>query len=295
MKFSEMPYTRPDKDEILARTAEATARLRAAKTFEEAEAVYLEADRYSGEIATLATLAGIRHSIDTRDAFYEAESDWWDETSPLLAEGSNAFQQALFESPFRPRFEEKYGDVIFKNIEQALRAFSPEIIPEMQKENSLVTEYNKLIASAQIEFEGGTYTVAQMGPIQQDPDDRRRLAAWRAVGNWFLSKGGELDRLYDELTALRDGMGKKLGYGGYTPLGYYRMTRTSYGREEIEAFRLAVRKYLVPVADRIRREQAKRLGVSYPMSYADQSLMFRSGNPVPVGTADDIVAQAKKF
>ena len=295
MKFTEMPYTRPDKDEVLARIAEYTEKLRAAQTFEEAEAVYLEADRGTARISTLSTLASIRHSIDTRDPFYEAESDWWDETGPLLAEGSNAFEQALYESPWRPRFEEKYGDVVFRNIEQSLRSFSPEIVPELQKENALVTEYNKLIASAQIEFEGGTYTVAQMGPIQQDPDDARRLAAWKAVGSWFLSKGDELDRLYDELTALRDSMGKKLGYGGYTPLGYYRMTRTSYGREEIEAFRLAVQKYVVPVADRIRREQAKRLGVSYPMSYADQALMFRSGNPVPAGTADDIIAHAKTF
>ena len=295
MKFSEMPYVRPDKDEILARTAEATARLRAAQSFAEAEAVYLEADRYSGEIATLATLVSIRHSIDTRDTFYEAESDWWDETAPLLTEGTNAFQQALYESPWRPQFEEKYGDVVFRNIEQELRAFSPEIIPELQKENALVTEYNKLIASAQIEFEGSTYTVAQMGPIQQDPDDSRRLAAWQAVGSWFASRGEELDRLYDELTSLRDAMGRKLGYGGYTPLGYYRMTRTSYGREEIEAFRRAVQKHLVPVADRIRREQARRLGAAYPMSYADQALMFRSGNPVPVGSADDILAHARRF
>jgi len=295
MKFTEMPYSRPDKDEVLKKVADATKALREADSFEAAEAVYLEGDRYSGEIMTLATLVEIRHSIDTRDEFYEAESDWWDETMPILSEGMNEYQKALFESPFRPQFEEKYGSVVFKNIEQSLKSFSPELIPELQKENALVTEYNKLIASAQIEFEGKTYTVAQMGPIQQDPDDSRRLAAWNAVGAWFASKAPELDRLYDELVKLRDSMGRKLGYDGYTRLGYYRMTRTSYGRDEIEKFRLAVQKYLVPVADKIRRAQAQRLGVPYPMSYADQSLMFRSGNPVPIGTADDIMAQAKRF
>ena len=295
MKFSEMPYARPDKDEILQRLADLTARLRAAGSFAEAEGVYLEADRFNGGIMTLSTLAEIRHSIDTRDEFYSGESDWWDETGPLLAEGSNALQRAMYESPFRPQLEEKYGSVIFKNIELELKSFSPEIIPEMQKENALVTEYDKLIASAQIEFEGETYTVAQMGPLQQDPDDARRLAAWNAVGGWFASKAGELDRIYDELTALRTSMGKKLGFGGYTGLGYCRMMRNCYGAEEIGSFRKAVQKYLVPVADRIRRAQAERLGVAYPMSYADMSLMFRSGNPKPQGTADDVVAQGKKF
>lgn len=295
MKFSEMPYSRPHKDEVLKAIAGYTEKLKAAQSFEEAEKVYLDYDKYGSEIMTLATLVNIRHSIDTRDEFYSAESDWWDETTPLLGEGTNAFQRALFESPFRPQLEEKYGSVVFKNIELSLKSFSPEIIPELQKENALVTEYDKLIASAQIEFEGNTYTVAQMGPLNQDPDDTRRLAAWRATGGWFMSRADELDRLYDELVSLRDGMGRKLGYDGYTELGYCRMSRNCYGKDDIEKFRAAVRKYLVPVADKIHRAQAERLGVPYPMSYADQALMFRSGNPKPVGTAEDIVAQGKKF
>ena len=54
-------------------------------------------------------------------------------------------------------------------------------------------------------------------------------------------------------------------------------------------------KYLVPVADRIYKEQAKRLGKQYPMSFADNALEFRSGNPRPQGTPDDILAHGKKF
>ena len=295
MKFSEMPYSRPDKDEVIARLTGLAAQLKAADSFEAADAAFLAHDTEMSCVSTLANLVHIRHSIDTRDEFYSAESDWWDETLPLLQEGENAFQQALFESPFRPQFEAKYGDVVFKNIELELKSFSPEIIPDMQKENALVTEYDKLIASAQIPFEDGVYTVAQMGPFNQDPDDARRLAAWKATGSWFMDHADELDRLYDELAFVRDAMGRKLGYDGYTELGYYRMQRNCYGKDDIEKFRAAVRKYLVPVADRIRRAQAERLGVPYPMSYADAALMFRSGNPKPAGSSDDIVAQGRKF
>ena len=71
-------------------------------------------------------------------------------------------------------------------------------------------------------------------------------------------------------------MGKKLGYEGFTTLGYYRMGRNCYGREDVEHFRDAVRKYLVPVADGIYRAQAKRLGKDYPMSFADTTLMAES-------------------
>ena len=86
-----------------------------------------------------------------------------------------------------------------------------------------------------------------------------------------------------------------MGYENYLELGYYRMGRNCYTKEDVEKFRAAVVKYLVPVADRIYKEQAKRLGKQYPMSFADNALEFRSGNPRPQGTPDDILAQGKKF
>ncbi len=82
---------------------------------------------------------------------------------------------------------------------------------------------------------------------------------------------------------------------GYTTLGYYRMGRNCYTKADVEKFRAAVVKYLVPVADQVYREQAKRLGKQYPMSFADNALEFRSGNPRPVGTSDEILAQGMKF
>ena len=90
-------------------------------------------------------------------------------------------------------------------------------------------------------------------------------------------------------------MGKKMGYEGYTTLGYYRMGRNCYTKEDVEKFRAAVVEHLVPVADSIYRRQAQRLGKEYPMSYADNALEFRSGNPKPQGVPEDILDQGMKF
>ena len=165
----------------------------------------------------------------------------------------------------------------------------------MQKENELVTEYGKLIASAQIPFEGGVYTISQLSPFKTCADDAKRLAAWKAEGKWYKEHQDRLDAIYDELVHLRDTMGRKLGYDGYTQLGYYRMGRNCYTKADVEQFRAAVQKYLVPIAGSIKREQAKRLGAEYPLSFADSALEFRSGNPRPQGSADDILEQGRKF
>ena len=295
MKFSEMPYERPSLEAVKSQLSGLTARLKAAESYAEAKAVFLEKEEAGRHVETLATLAQVRNTIDTRDQFYDGEVNFWNAAMPELEEYEQAWKLAMLESPFRKDFEAEYGGLMFLNTEIALKTFSPDIVPQLQKENDLTQEYVKLLAAAKIPFEGGEYTLSQMTPFTTDADDARRLAAWKAVGRWFKDSQPELDRIYDQLTHLRDEMGRKLGYDGYTQLGYYRMGRNCYTKEDVERFRAAVRKYLVPLADRVFREQARRIGVEYPLSYADNALKFRSGNPRPVGTADDIIAQGRTF
>ena len=295
MKFSEMPYHRPDLDEIKAQFAAVTQRFATAPDYAAAKAAFLEEQTLNKHVDTLANLASIRNTIDTRDEFYDGEMNFWNAATPRIQECQNAWSAALLASPYRKQLGEEYGELMFLNAEIAQKAFSPEILDEMAQENDLSTQYGKLIASAQIPFEGGVYTLSQLSPFKNDPDDARRLAAWKAEGAWYKEHQAEFDSIYDKMVHLRDTMGKKLGYGGYTTLGYYRMGRNCYTKTDVEKFRAAVVKYLVPVADSIYREQAKRLGKQYPMNAADNALMFRSGNPKPCGDADAIVAQGKKF
>ena len=295
MKFSEMPYERPDLDKVKRELGDLTGRLKAAESYEEARAVFLEKEAAERHVDTLATLASIRNSIDTRDEFYDGEMNFWNAAGPELEEYIKAWTAAMLASPFRKDFAAEYGDLMFVNAEIELKTFAPEIVPQLQRENDLTQEYQKLIASAQIPFEGQSYTLSQLTPFKSDPDDARRLAAWKAEGQWYKDNQTRLDDIYDRLVRLRDAMGKKLGYEGYTALGYYRMGRNCYTKEDVEKFRSAVVQYLVPVADSIYKAQARRLGKEYPMSFADNALEFRSGNPRPVGTAEDILAQGRKF
>ena len=295
MKFSQMVYERPDFESIKLQLTALTERLAGAKFYEEAKAAFLEKDTLEKHLETLMTLAHIRHTINTEDEFYDGEMKVLNDAGPVLTEYLQKWNDVLLESAFRPEFEKEYGTLMFVNAEMEKKTFSPEIIPLLQEENELKTNYEKLLASAQIPFEENVYTISQITPFKNDADDERRLAAWKAEGQWYKDNQKELDDLYDKLVHVRDAMGKKLGYDGYTELGYYRMQRNCYDKQDVEKFREAVVKYLVPVATEIYKEQAKRLGKEFPMSFADCALEFRSGNPKPYGTPDEILAQGKKF
>ena len=73
MKFSEMPYKRPDPETVIAESKAETERLKDARNYEEARAVFLEREERSKAVGTTASLAYVRQSIDTRDEFYSKE------------------------------------------------------------------------------------------------------------------------------------------------------------------------------------------------------------------------------
>lgn len=295
MDFKKLEYKRPDLDTVKKMYETYIEKLKEAKSFEEAKQVCIDFDAEGKHVDTQATIASIRHSIDTRDEFYEKEEEFWNSAEPELAEYGLRWTEALLDSPFRNELAKEFGEIIFTNAEIAKKSFSPEIIGESKEVNELVTKYEKLLATIKIPFEGKEYTMSQFTPFKTDPDDDKRLLAWKAEGKVLKDNQAEMDELYDSLVKLRDAMGHKMGYEGYTSLGYYRMKRNCYDKNDVKVFRDAVIKYLVPVVERIYKEQAKRLGKEYPMSYADNALEFRSGNPKPQGTPDDILAEGKKF
>jgi len=295
MKFSEMKYQRPDVEAVKEALKKSIEALKNAQTYEEAKKVFLEVEENNDHFETMMTLTSIRHSINTKDEFYDEEQKFFNRVVPELMEYLQQYNLAMLESKFRPDFAKEYGDLMFINTELSLKTFSPEIIAQLQQENQVADDYESLLASAQISFEGKTFTLAQLEPLKHDPDDARRLAAWKAEGQWYKENQAKLDEQYDILVKLRDEMGRKLGFDNYLPMGYCRMGRNCYTKEDVEKFRAAVVKYLVPVADATFRQQAARLGKPYPLTFADAALAFRSGNPKPQGSPEEILAQGKKF
>ena len=265
------------------------ARIERAGTAEEQFAAVDELNAVEGHTATLATIASIRHTIDTRDEFYDKENDFIDEQMPLLEEDTQRINRALLASKFRPELEKKYGKVFLLDLEIAARSFKPEMVEPMQRENKLVSEYQKLYASAIVEFNGEKLPLPKLGPFKQSTDRATRRRAFETEAGFFDAHREELDSLYDELVKNRTAQGKMLGYDNYIPLGYDRMGRNCYGPEKVAVFRDQIAADLVPLVAKVKAAQTRRLGVE-KLTFCDDVLLYPDGNPVPQGTADDILA-----
>ena len=294
MRFSQMPYERPDIEELKKKAGEII------RAVEEAQNPQQQLDAHKAFTALkkrfldMSTLASIRNSMNTEDPFYEQEKAFMDENEPLLEEIQSRFYKALVSSPFRAELEKSLGSLLFLNAEMELKAFDPIIIPELQEENKLTTRYQKLMASALLEYDGKILNLSQLTPYMESTSRDIRKGAFIKRTEFFITHRNELDDIYDRLVKVRTSMAKKLGFKDFVELGYIRMGRNSYGPEEVARFRNQVKEHLVPITVKLREEQRKRLGLER-LTYIDTPLYFKDGNPRPEGTPEEIFAAGRKM
>ena len=90
---------------------------------------------------------------------------------------------------------------------------------------------------AQIEFDGKTLTLAQLGPYAESTDRAVRKAAREVSANFFAENKEKFDSIYDQLVKLRHTIATTLGFKNYVELGYVNMNRVDYNAEMVAKFR----------------------------------------------------------
>ncbi len=294
MKFSEFEYARPSfedyKQDMTMLIEQVNAATSVSEQIEQCKKIF----RKIAHIDTVSQIASVRHSINTKDKFYDEENEYWDEFSPLYSEIELGFQKAVVNSKFRADLEEEFGAQYFRITENMLKVFSPEVVKETQDENKLVSEYQKLLASAEIEYKGKVYNLPGMGPFVIDKDRAVRKEATGLVANFYKKNKEQLETIYDKLVKLRDGKAKKLGFDNYVDYGYAKMNRTDYNKDMVAAFRKQVKECIVPVASKLYEDQKHRLGLD-ELYYYDLNFEFASGNATPKGDAKFILKNGEKM
>jgi len=294
MKFEDYKYQRPDMQVFTATFEEALKQFEQAESLEAQRAAMETINKLRMDFDTMMSLASVRHSIDTRDAFYDQENDFFDENSPMFQKLSNAFYKALVKAKYRDDLEAIFGSLLFKIADQSLKTFDESILEDLKIENNLVSKYDKLIASAEIDFDGEIRNLSQMTPFTQSKDRETRKKANEAVFKFFEDNEATLDELYDKLVKVRDKIAKGLGYDNFIPLAYARLGRLDYNDEDVANYRKQVLEHIVPVASELVKRQGKRIGIENMKSY-DLPLKFLSGNPTPKGDEAYLVSEAKKM
>lgn len=294
MTFESFPYQRPEIERIAAAFETHLDGFEKANTIGTQGESLDKLNALREEFWTMYNLCYIRHTSNTTDPFYEKENEYFDQNLPAYEALNNRFFRALLATPFRDALEQRYGKQLFTLADLALKTFKPTILEALQKENALSSEYTKLKAQARIEFDGKTYNLSSIQPIELSDDRETRRQATSARWQFYAQNSASVEQIFDDMINVRQNIAQELGFKNFVEVGYARMRRSDYNPEMVANFRKQVRELIVPLAGELYERQRQRLGLD-KLTYYDEEYKFRSGNPKPIGSPEEIVANATRM
>jgi len=291
LKFNEFPFVVPSV-KIVSRKLEAIINnLKECGSITTALPVIKKWNKYTEELSTQCSLIYIRYTLDTQNKTYVKAMDRLTELTPILSNCNNQFMKILTKASYRKDLEAKFGKYLLKKYDASLKTFNPVIMADLEAEQKLTTEYDAVLGGAQVDFRGETLNLSQLGKYLQDKDrDTRKLAA-QTMDKWLGENEAKIADIYDKLVKLRDSMAKKLGYKNFVELGYLNLGRTDYNAKMVKGYREQIYNEVVPVAQKLLKQQMKDLGIKNPQYY-DYNLRFKSGNAKPAGDCKYLVDAA---
>lgn len=294
MLFEEMPLRCPSVSRIEAKIRVLTDYLENAQTKEDAIKAVNKYFKIQNEVNTDFTIISINFTLNTQDPKIKKYNDTIDEISPIVNNYFKKFEEAMVKSKFRQDLENKFGKLLFVQIENGFKCFDEKIIPLLQEENKLVSDYQALLASAKIEYKGETLNLSQIGKYMSDKDPEVRVESAKLYYGFLSEHDEEIGTIYDKLVKLRDKMAKELGYSNYIEFGYLRLGRVDYNAQMVAGYREQIKRDVVPVVYKLRKNQAKRLGYKNPI-FLDYNLFFEDGNAKPAGDTKYLVDCAQQM
>lgn len=293
-KFCEMQYVRPDGEALLQKIREATMQLRDSGDFETAKTIFWSVQEEATHFETMSSLAYVRNTIDTKDAFYEKEMEYLFGIQPRLNVEMKAFHEVLLASAFLADFEKELGELYVQQIKADIRLTDACNVELQVKESMLKQEYSKTAAAPTTQFHGEELNFYGLLKKMQSDNRLIRKEAMKAWAALYESISEKLDSIYTELMKLRLQMAENLGFSSYEEMVFLKMGRYTYTPEDLAVFRRQVCEHVVPICEKLFENQRQRLGID-TLHYYDESIVFPDGNAMPIGTTQELLEKAGKM
>lgn len=217
-KLSEMVYTRPDAEKLIADLEALTEKV---PEYDDAETLlndYYPIAVQGSNYGTMYALAYYHFSMDMSDSYFADEYDFLDEQATTIDEKENTLYAALAVSPCRDELEKAYfGEGFFLDYDD-FNAADESYFDLQQQENDLQFQYYDLASDAD-------YT---------SPSDIEKNH--EASGNIFI-----------ELVKVRQKIAKAKGYGNYMDYSYACDFKRDYTTAQAREYLNMVKTMLAPL------------------------------------------------
>lgn len=259
--FSEMEYERPDADSIIAQVEDLHLQLESVDNFDALLALDEKVGETTEYFYTMSTLAMIHTYLDSYDDFFEEESRYCEERGAELDNVVTKFNKTILEGPFKDDYKEYVGEHVFTAIENSFLLNDDSVVELRQQRSALNADYNKLLSTMAIEYEGTSYT---MNDITQLEDFQLRrhllLTLWE-------EKNPEFADIYLQQIALDKEIASTLGFDSAADM-YYMSYNRDYTPQDTLAYFDTIKETFVPLGPLLANNQVPYIEANYDKTLA---------------------------
>ena len=180
---------------------------------------------------------------------------------PLLKRYQNSFDTKYLESPFRMELDPKTYSLLNKKIKNAQTLFCEKNIDLEVNEDKLVTKYFEITGGLTALWNGEEKTITELQSYLQNPDRHIRKKAKTLISETFLSVEDKLQHILNELIVIRDQKAKNIQLHNYRDYMFKKHERFDYTPEDCYELAESIRKYVVPLIDKIYNKKKSELQV----------------------------------
>lgn len=180
---------------------------------------------------------------------------------PILKRYKNLFDQKYYESPYRLQLNPSRFGFLDKKIENTRELFSEENISLEITEDELITRYFEITGNLSFMWDGEEVNLSELNVYLQDRDRNVRQKAMTAISEKFLSVENEIQEILNQLIILRTNKARNVNLANYRDYMFKKYERFDYTAEQCNQFAESIRKYFVPLQEKMHKALQKKLQV----------------------------------
>ncbi|KMN66694.1 oligoendopeptidase F [Bacillus cereus] len=178
---------------------------------------------------------------------------------PLLKRYQNLLDNKYLESPFRMELDSNVYGLLDTKITNAQKLFCEENIELEIQEDKLVTEYFEITGGLSGIWDGEEKTITELQSYLQDSNRDTRKKAKTIISEQFLSVEKELQNILNQLIEIRHQKAKNIQLENYRDYMFKKYERFDYSAIDCYELAESIRKYVVPLKDKILLEKKDKL------------------------------------
>lgn len=276
--FNELEYKRLDYDDIKESVNKLTKELEKATSFNDFLITFQKIIEIQNEIEEMCDYADIRNMRDTKNEYFDAEINYWNEFKSKFDSLFNRFYEITLSTPYKEQLKSFVPEVFFLNLEYQLKIRNESISELESYEKELEKQYRKLIQT-KINYNGEEVNLSKIVSDLKNPNREIRKQAADAYNDHHYANKDEFDRILIELIKTRKNIASTLGFSSYKEYSLYKLKRFGYNYHDIKIFRDNIIEYIIPVLKKVKVWQKLELGLE-ELTYYDNILFKNIAEPL---------------